>query len=202
MTVTFFYYNNYVPQSVAISTKDANEGSPVTNQQQSGGYPNYHGSTENTKTPLTPAGDCNTLMHAKMYALGEKYGIDSLKVTAKDKFAEAVTYAWNHANFVATIKLVFTTTPESDTGLRDLTIKAILEHQGVLSKKPAIENAIKNIEGLSYGLWKGLAKHAHQGPLCWACGKSSIANCSRCRATFIGCDCYNMCGLSKCKYCG
>lgn len=54
--------------------------------------------------------DFNTVMHAKMYALGSKYGVDALKAAAQCKFKFAVEKAWNQPGFVRAIGIVYSTT--------------------------------------------------------------------------------------------
>ena len=212
LMVNFLYFNDYKPQSIVISAKDANEGSePVSQPKANEGYyraAGYYGygtqqtSESTTNVALTPSGDCNTLMHAKVYALGEKYGIESLKSVALAKFAEAITYAWNHPNFASTLRVVFCSTPDHDKGLRDLTVQAVLLHHAVLSEKLEIEKIVMGIEGLSYGLWKKNAPLVSKGPTCNTCGDVRITSCSRCHQYCAGCDCASaLCGISKCLRC-
>lgn len=170
--VCFLYHHNYEAERIHITVESASEGS---------------------KKSINPSGDCNTLMHAKLYALGDKYGIDSLKIVASSKFAEAVTYAWNHPDFATTIKFVFSSTPEQDRGLRYLVVRAILEHQDVLSKKVEVEAVIKSIESLAYDLWKEAAKTlvngVKEGPTCNACGDVYVGFCVYCGSGYVTCNC-------------
>ena len=113
--IDFLYLHDYEAKTVYIDPDEANEGR-----------------APNSNTLLSPMGDCNTIMHTKMYALGSKYQIHSLKAVALAKFTEAVTYAWNDPDFVEATRLVYSTTPDHDKGLRDITSQAILDHQHIL----------------------------------------------------------------------
>lgn len=136
LMIDSFYHSDYETVPIIISVKEANEGVEGIARPSSNNY--HHGRSQpnkKSKTMLMPTGDCNTLMHTKLYALREKYGIASLKKVRLAKLTVAVTYAWNHSDFIFTIKLVFTSTPEHDSGPRDLVSQAILDHEHTLSNK-------------------------------------------------------------------
>ncbi|KAK5123684.1 hypothetical protein LTR85_002320 [Meristemomyces frigidus] len=95
LMIDYLYLHDYEAPAISIDPEEANEG--------------------RTRTPrLTPSGDCNVVMHAEIYSLGSKYHIDLLKAAALRKFSEAAMYAWNGAQFVDAIRLVYTTTPGED----------------------------------------------------------------------------------------
>lgn len=151
---------------------------------------------------LTPCGDCNTIMHAKMYALGSKYGIKSLKDVALGKFKEAAMYAWNHGDFVEAIGIVYSTTPDGDKGLRDIVTRVLLDHSQVISGKQAVEACIRGIDGLAYDLWKASSANANMatsGPSCAVCGTARAHSCYSCGATYLVCNCP---AYSHCERCG
>lgn len=61
--------------------------------------------------------------HACVYGVGEKYGSTGLKSLAKKKFAEcAPTAATMHQDFLSAIQPIFSMTPSSDRGLRDIAV--------------------------------------------------------------------------------
>ncbi|KAI7265124.1 hypothetical protein KC345_g8569 [Hortaea werneckii] len=96
---------------------------------------------ENSKNRLscTTDGDSGAIMHAKVYALGGKYQIPSLQSTSLKKFEEAAVLAWDSEEFVHAVHLVYSTTPDSDKGLRGITARLTLEHDEGLCNKPAME---------------------------------------------------------------
>ncbi|KAI6799312.1 hypothetical protein KC363_g7669 [Hortaea werneckii] len=100
-------------------------------------------------------GDAGAIMHAKVYALGCKYQIPSLQSTSLKKFEEAATLAWATDEFVHAVHLIYSTTPDSDTALREVAARVILEHDDELGNKPAMEAVIRSFDGLAYNLrWK------------------------------------------------
>ena len=64
----------------------------------------------------------------KMYALGDKYDLEGLKREAAEKFATRAPRLYNEClgpieEFIAVIPLIYTTTPDTDRGLRDQAVK-------------------------------------------------------------------------------
>ncbi|OXV11874.1 hypothetical protein Egran_00364 [Elaphomyces granulatus] len=59
------------------------------------------------------------LFNAMVYKVADKYGVPALKHLAQQKFDSAVTACWNMDDFPHVIAEVYTTTVESDKGLRD-----------------------------------------------------------------------------------
>ncbi|THX59129.1 hypothetical protein D6D06_02360 [Aureobasidium pullulans] len=89
--------------------------------------------------------------HARMYAMGDKYGIPGLKALAKMKFEEATKYTY--AGLVKAIRIVYTSTVDSDVGLRQIIVTK-LHSTGVTSSlgKPGIDQNIKELSELAYAL--------------------------------------------------
>ena len=66
-------------------------------------------------------------IHACVYGIGEKHGSEGLKTLAKKKFGEyAPTAAATHQNFLSAIRPIFSMTPSSDRGLRDMAVNTWL----------------------------------------------------------------------------
>ena len=64
-------------------------------------------------------------LHAKVYGLGDKYGIPSLKDEALKKFEDTVKVAWEDDAFSRAIRIVFTNTPDTDSALRSVVVNII-----------------------------------------------------------------------------
>jgi hypothetical protein len=92
-------------------------------------------------------------IHAQMYALAEKYGIHDLKDLARDKFEEAASKQWNGSGFPLAVQIVYTSTPESDHGLRDVVVDTLGRHRQLL-EKAEVEALVMEINGLAFGLLK------------------------------------------------
>jgi hypothetical protein len=65
----------------------------------------------------------SSLLHAEVYAMGEKYGIPGLKDLAQRKFEHAVTNGWQDATFCSVVRSVYESTNSNDRGLRDIVTK-------------------------------------------------------------------------------
>ncbi|KAI6810336.1 hypothetical protein KC332_g11238 [Hortaea werneckii] len=139
-------------------------------------------------------GDPGAIMHAKVYALGCKYQIPSLQRASLKKFEVAAALAWATDEFMHAVHLIYSTTPDSDKGLRDVAARVILEHDDELCNKPAMEAVIRSFDGLSYSLMKEQTKRPKKskGPTCLTCGKVRVQRCSGgCGGIFVCCDCYD-----------
>ncbi|RMX80324.1 hypothetical protein D0869_07633 [Hortaea werneckii] len=153
-------------------------------------------------------GDYGAIMDAKVYALGCKYQIPSLQSTSLEKFENAATFVWDTEEFVHAVHLVYSTTPDSDKGMRDAAARVILEHDNELCNKPAMEAVVRSFDGPAYGLLKEQTKRPRKtkGPKCLTCNKLYIRNCEDryyCSRQFISCDCYDgkTCGGYYCDDC-
>ena len=197
LMIDFLYLHDYEAPTVEITQAGSERGADDTFGESSAEtntvklYPTYgsrrgkmkarqvrKSSLAATPPSITPLGDCNTVAHAKIYALATKYNIESLKTTALREFDQAATYAWNHAEFAEAIHVVYTTTAEEDAGLRDIVVQTIQDHKHDLAVKPAIETAIRSHDSLTYALWSRVpAQGRFQGPSCCKCGVARVATC-------------------------
>ncbi|KAK2761427.1 BTB/POZ domain-containing protein [Colletotrichum kahawae] len=84
------------------------------------------------------------LLHAKVYTLAEKYAIGGLKDLALSKFKTAAAQAWDTVDFLNAATEAYTSTVDSDRGMRDAAIEAFAKHKDLLGR-----NEVKTvIEGL------------------------------------------------------
>ncbi|EMT69541.1 Kelch repeat and BTB domain-containing protein 1 [Fusarium odoratissimum] len=105
--------------------------------------------------PLSP----QLSLHAKVYALGEKYGIEGLKKAAKGKF-ESEIQSGNVGidDFAEAAEEVYTSTVSEDRGLRDVVVKMIeqdillLDHVVVREVMRATDFALDVLLYMSQGM--------------------------------------------------
>jgi hypothetical protein len=97
------------------------------------------------------------LVSAKMYEIGDKYDVLGLKQLALAKFSLACEKYWESQQFAPAAHYVFSTTPESDKGLRDIVAKTIADHMKTLNS-PAVEALLNEFNGLAMGVLKIRAK--------------------------------------------
>ncbi|EMC93767.1 hypothetical protein BAUCODRAFT_36217 [Baudoinia panamericana UAMH 10762] len=104
-------------------------------------------------SPLATA-EPNLVLHAKMYAAGDRYGVAGLKSLALDKFKIQLTRHWDMAEFAEAIHVVYNTTPSSDKDMREAVADTIGWHGSKLLDKAEVECAVMEINGLAYELLK------------------------------------------------
>jgi hypothetical protein len=88
--------------------------------------------------------------HAKMYAMGDKYGVPGLKDLALRKYQEA--YEHTSAGFANSMIVIYTSTIDNDAGLRNAIIKILKNDITNLMKKPKISQNVKELPLLSHAL--------------------------------------------------
>ncbi|CAM1504940.1 Fc.00g025310.m01.CDS01 [Cosmosporella sp. VM-42] len=97
-------------------------------------------------------------LHAKVYALGEKYDIQGLKAVAAEKFEEEVKDHWDTGDFLSAAQEVYTSTVEEDRLMRDIVVRVFDEHSNLLDKK-SVQDVVKGLD-LSFDLLMRLAKRS------------------------------------------
>lgn len=70
-------------------------------------------------SPFDNGGKPTLVINAQVYAIAEKNDVRSLKALAKEKFLAKVERGWKEEGFSLAIKEVYTSTPDTDRGLRD-----------------------------------------------------------------------------------
>jgi hypothetical protein len=92
----------------------------------------------------------NFVIHAKMYAIGEKYGISSLKSHSLQQFKEEVETYWSHVDFLKGVQEAYTSTVDEDRGMRDAIVDVFCKRPDILDYDEA-KSAIKGLD-LCYDL--------------------------------------------------
>lgn len=93
-----------------------------------------------------PSADVSNLtIHARLYALGEKYEIKGLKSLSLSKFKRKAMVHWNSADFIRAVEEVYTGTVDQDRGMRDAAVVAIRKRPAVLDKKP-VQDVVKRLD--------------------------------------------------------
>lgn len=117
--------------------------------------------------------DPRMMNNVLVYAIAEKYDIPDLKALAKRKFQNLAESKWPHDEFHVVAEAVFSTTPDGDTGLRQVVLDICEEHFREILKDEAsrmgfLDNhsiaavvaiaAVQRIDHLEVGLDDALAK--------------------------------------------
>lgn len=127
--------------------------------------------------------------HVKMYAMGDKFGIVGLRRLAMEKFEVGFDSLVDTklGLFLRVIPQIFSTTPETDDGLRGLAVSLPLTRKGCykrLAGLPDFKSVILKTPEFALGLIVKTAQHV-DGGRCHHCKKHVYANatsthCSSC----------------------
>ncbi|KAI4639934.1 hypothetical protein J4E93_008733 [Alternaria ventricosa] len=91
------------------------------------------------------------LLHAKMYEYADKYDVVGLKDLAIEKFSRSCKHFWDKDQFSVAAHHVFSTTVDTDKGLRDIVSATISAHMGLV-KKPEVKVLMTEFNGLALGI--------------------------------------------------
>lgn len=154
--------------------------------------------TPSLSTSCSPTACHDLSLHASVYAVGEKYDLPSLKQLAVEKFQRGSKIAWENEDFYRAVQIAFTTTSDSDKGMRNAVTEVILAHARRFANNRDMEAVVRSVDGLAYDLWKSAA-NVPIGPSCSACGNVYVKECGRCpkfhpkksnlTRYFVTCDC-------------
>ena len=91
------------------------------------------------------------LVHARVYALAEKFGILGLKSLAKAKFEILSSESWDDPGFLDALEEVYTTTIDQDRGLRDVILQ-VFRRNPDLEYRLDVQDALRDVPTLAYDL--------------------------------------------------
>jgi hypothetical protein len=136
--------------------------------------------------------------HAKVFAIAVKYQVDGLRNLAAMKFKQSVRASWDHDDFAHAISIVYNSTADNVSQLRDITIDIIHDHFDALKHKAEFESAVSSIPALAYALLKRVGTisgctNGHKG-------ERATKFCMGCYTTFdicAACKKWKWCPLCK-----
>jgi hypothetical protein len=125
--IDYMYTNDYADGRELATTPWVNSPSPGNTKNQNEKEP------KGAQSPkfYWPANmeDFQCLLHnAEVYVIGDKYDVEGIKQLALAKYKTAVAVYWNSASFVASLRLMYEETRETDSAMKDIAIKAAGEH--------------------------------------------------------------------------
>lgn len=93
------------------------------------------------------------IIHAKVYAIAEKYGISGLKSLAKKKFAHQIERHISSAELPEACQEVYESTIDTDRGLRDVVVQTFRSNPDLTLRKD-VELAVRETPGLAFELFR------------------------------------------------
>jgi hypothetical protein len=113
-------------------------------------------STWDVRSTSSQEPDCETahlIIHAKVYALAEKYGIMGLKALARRKFASQAKEHISSTELPWAMKEVYESTVDSDRGLRDIVIQTFRANPDI-ARRPDVEDVVRETPSLAWELFR------------------------------------------------
>ena len=89
------------------------------------------------------------LVDARLYALGDKYGVNSMNKAIIISFRSLLEKYWNTSEFAQAAAIVHSTTPETNRGLRDEIKRVTWSYQKTLLKREDLQTVIQELQGYS-----------------------------------------------------
>jgi speckle-type POZ protein len=89
------------------------------------------------------------IFHVKVYSIADKYDVVALKSQAKEKFEKAARSCWNMEDFPPAISEVYSLTPATDRGLRDLVVEIVCTHIDALLVRQDFRNVLEETVGFA-----------------------------------------------------
>lgn len=97
--------------------------------------------------------ESHLLLHTRVYALAEKYDVPTLKTLAKRKFEMALACYYDAPEFVDAVDEVYSSTVDTDRGLRDVVLQAFRSHPALATTQDVFA-LIKDTPSLAFELYK------------------------------------------------
>ena len=96
-------------------------------------------------------------LHAAMYALGDKYDLAVIKDAAKLKYFSQISRSGikDLLNFIESIPIVYSSTPDSDRQLRDAIVKKAVSHPDHFLQprvKPSFQKVLVEVPEFNWDL--------------------------------------------------
>jgi hypothetical protein len=147
------------------------------------------------------------IKHARVFAMAIKYRVDGLCDLAASKFKEAATVYWDTKNFSHVISIVYQSTNEEVTQLRDIVVDVLHDHTEVFRSDEVIESLVYSMTGLAHALLKRSRHAAEVARDTVKCTSDHVAphgrietGCKRCKALYPVCaSCVYMGHFPRCS---
>ncbi|KAL8734282.1 MAG: hypothetical protein Q9181_003249 [Wetmoreana brouardii] len=115
-------------------------------------------SCEDGKEPDSEAGERRRLAvsaplnNVLVYALAEKYDIQTLKILSQAKFRSCSQEEWNDDDILTVLQLIYETTPGTDRGLRDIILNICSKHRDGLIRNTRFPGVLEKDSLLAYDM--------------------------------------------------
>ena len=109
------------------------------------------------KTPNKEiAPDIIASFQVKMYIIGDKYDIPTLRSAAKQRFKKLVDSHAQELAIIPLIKAIYEGTSAGDDGLRGTIIKVTIRQLSLLRENPEFDNVLQNQSDFTYDMSRAM----------------------------------------------
>ena len=156
--VGYFYHLDYLrdDNAAAASALIEVEDSPAPPKKKGRKYAPAKKARASMSAPtqaaLPPSLNVHLIEHAKVFAMAVKYRIAALQNLAAQKFQAEVIEHWDHEDLAHAIHVIYTSTAEDVTQLREVVVEVLNAHRDQLLLKPEITTLLRSITGLACDL--------------------------------------------------
>jgi speckle-type POZ protein len=89
------------------------------------------------------------IFHVKVYSIADKYDVPMLKSQAREKFEKVAETCWNMDDFPHALTEIYSSTPRTDRGLRDLAVEIVCRQIKTLLEKQDFQTVLDETLGLA-----------------------------------------------------
>jgi len=102
------------------------------------------------------------LNNVLVYAIAEKYGISKLKELAKTKFRNQARSILSSSEFLAIIQALYSSTPSSDRGLRDIVSQICAPKGKIIAESPDLNGSILQVGDFGLDLLRAVLDYENR----------------------------------------
>ncbi|KAK3334164.1 hypothetical protein B0T19DRAFT_484060 [Cercophora scortea] len=160
LMVHFFYHLDYPHQDPPVKVEDISPGPPSTDavireleDEWNGVVIGLKKKKKRMETYVATGRAPNLSIHAKVYELGERYGIRGLKALALGKFKGELRYHSTSGDFLEAIEVVYSPDwgNDNDDAMRKAIVQTINANRSLLNR-PAMQDLVRKFNELSFDL--------------------------------------------------
>jgi hypothetical protein len=158
LMVGYFYHLDYFQDTSEVSEQTVIEVSdspaPQKKKQRRAAPAKRTRATMSVPSQVaTPSGPkVHLIEHAKVFAMAVKYHVDALRDLAVAKFKIEVEQHWEHEDLAHAIHVIYTSTADEVTQLREVAAEALNAHRSELLDKVGIATLLRTMTGLACDL--------------------------------------------------
>jgi hypothetical protein len=206
--VEYFYHLDYfqdVDEVPDVATPEEPAAAPTRKKTRTSAASSRAKKVAPPQSSSPPTPKVHLIEHAKLFAMAVKYHVDALRDLAAQKFRDEVAQHWNHEDLAHAVHLIYTTTADEVTQLREDAAEALYNHSDELLGKAEITTLLRSINGLACDLY--MRDRGRERVFCnnvdAHCGKYWELTCEKCGFSAKYCGICTGRGVCfNCKSCG